>query len=105
MTKSGGGSFSAGEKVERSGFERAVADREIVIAAGNLERRSPRQHGGEHARIAGDGGEAATGNRRGRGIGRKIPRRKAPPRAADASAERGQIAFRPLGEGAEHALR
>ena len=36
MTKSGGGSFSAGEKIERSGLERAVADREIVIAAGNL---------------------------------------------------------------------
>ena len=48
-------SFSAGEKIERCGLERAVADREIVIAAGNFERRSPRQHGGELVGIARDG--------------------------------------------------
>ena len=36
-------SWPAGKKIERAGLERLVADREIVIAAGDRERLRPRQ--------------------------------------------------------------
>src|SRR5271166_84668 len=82
-----------------------VADGEIVVASGNVERLRMRHHCCELVRIARDDVARPDRNERRRGNTRDCGRRQALTRAPDAGGEGGAIALRPVGEGAERALR
>ena len=71
-----------------------------------MSKRLPRgSMRGELARIARDRIALADRDQRRLGDARHFRRRQALARAADAGGERGKVALRLLGEGAEHALR
>ena len=81
-----------------------VADREIVVAVGDLEHLGVRQHRRQAMRIAGDRVARADRHQRRTGDARRLGFAERLARTADAGGERDAIALGLLGEGAEHAL-
>src|SRR3984957_4153507 len=95
----------ARKKMERPGLERLVADREIVIAAGDRKRLRPRQQGDELRRVARKRIPLADRDQSRLIYARRLFRRQASARTANAGGERGAVALRLVGEAAEQALR
>ena len=96
---------AARKEIERPRLERLVADREVVIPAGNDERPRTGQQSDELRGIAGKRVALADRDQRRLCYARRLLGRQAPVETAHAGGERNTVALRLIGEGAEQALQ